>query len=153
MEEIGITLRGCSAEDIVDGNVNVILSIVWVLVYNSVQLQFLPVTNMVEAKKMIMDWVKDSISGKTNVKVDDLETGWQDGLAFAAIVNKFRPDIIDFNAALNKGPAVRLEFVLGSLKTKLNMPEIIKVADMMQPYKPDERSMFAFLVILKELLK
>ena len=43
-------------------------------------------------------WARRVTDGYPNVSVRDMSSSWKDGLAFCAIVHKFRPDLLDFAA-------------------------------------------------------
>jgi actinin alpha len=54
----------------------------------------------------LLEWVGEQTTGYAGVDVRDFAKSWTNGLAFCALLNKFRPDLLDF-ARLNAGDAER----------------------------------------------
>ena len=42
-------------------------------------------------------WAKQVTSGYPGVNIRDFTSSWRDGLAFCAIIHRFRPDLLDFS--------------------------------------------------------
>ena len=50
----------------------------------------------VKGAKALEVWARRVTDGYPNVRVRDMSRSWKDGLAFCAILHKFRPDLLDF---------------------------------------------------------
>jgi hypothetical protein len=65
-------------------------------------------------------WCKTHTSGYQNVSVNNFHTSWKDGLALCALVHKFHPEILQFEALSKDQPLENLELAL-SAASKLGM--------------------------------
>ena len=52
----------------------------------------------VRGAKALEVWARRVTDGYPNVRVRDMSSSWKDGLAFCAILHKFRPDLLDFDS-------------------------------------------------------
>ena len=52
----------------------------------------------VKGAKALEVWARRVTDGYPNVRVRDMSRSWKDGLAFCAILHKFRPDLLDFDS-------------------------------------------------------
>ena len=52
----------------------------------------------VKGAKALEVWARRVTDGYPNVKITNMSSSWKNGLAFCAIVHKFRPDLIDFTS-------------------------------------------------------
>ena len=51
---------------------------------------------MVKGAKALEMWCARAAAGYPGVEVCNMSSAWRDGLAFAAIIHRYRPDLIDF---------------------------------------------------------
>lgn len=149
----GMNMRGYGPEDILDGNVNVISAIIWSIIsVSSVHPFDAQNTTETKAKQLLLQWCQQQVQGYPSVRIDNLDLSWQDGLGFCALLHKYRPDMIDYNAALNQGDD-RIDYVMALLAENFGVTPILLPADLKKKdFKPDERSVFAFLTVLREVL-
>ena len=52
----------------------------------------------VKGAKALEVWARRVTDGYPNVKIRDMSSSWKNGLPFAAILHRFRPDLIDFDS-------------------------------------------------------
>lgn len=95
-----IRLVGIHAEDIADHNLKLTLGLVWSCI-NKFQIEDISVEEQT-ARNALLQWCKKNTQGYEGVNVQNFTTSWSTGLAFCALINRFRPEIIDYNS-LDKG--------------------------------------------------
>ena len=57
----------------------------------------------------LLEWCQRQVKGYDGVQVKDFTTSWKDGLAFCAILHKYRPNLLKFESVKGKDPKARLE--------------------------------------------
>ena len=55
-------------------------------------------TMAVKGAKALEVWARRVTDGYPNVKIRDMSSSWKNGLAFCAIIHRFRPQLIDFHS-------------------------------------------------------
>lgn len=53
---------------------------------------------VLSGKQALLQWVKGCVEGYPNVRVKNFTKSWQDGLAFAALLCNFCPELLDFDS-------------------------------------------------------
>lgn len=59
------------------------------------------------------------------VDIKNFTTSWSDGLAFNALIHKFRPDLLDYDSVLKQHPNARLENVFFAAHQHLNIERLL----------------------------
>jgi hypothetical protein len=93
---LGIKIVSISGKDIADGNLKVILGLIWMLIA-SLHLQ--PSVKAIKgetetATAALLKWCQSASEGHEGVSILDFKRSWKDGRALAAIIHHFRPDVI-----------------------------------------------------------
>ncbi|KAL6069157.1 alpha-actinin [Balamuthia mandrillaris] len=152
IREVGLPVSDFGSEDVLDGNVPVLLRMIWPIIYNSIWPEFDPKRHTEEeARTVLLAWAKAATKGYANVSIENLDSSWRDGLGFCALFHHFRPDLIDFQHTSTMG-LQRLEMVLGVAEESLQIPRILEADDLCKDHlAPDDKSVFAFLCACREV--
>ncbi|XP_049266951.1 muscle-specific protein 300 kDa isoform X1 [Rhipicephalus sanguineus] len=96
------------------------------------------------ARKALLHWVKNSISQRFGVQVNDFGPSWRDGLAFLAIVHCIKPSLVDLDSAKKMDARNRLERAFSLADRELGIPRLLDPEDVDVP-QPDERSVMTYV--------
>nr|VZI40666.1 unnamed protein product [Spirometra erinaceieuropaei] len=96
LKERNIHLENIGASDIVDGNANLILGLIW-----TIMLHF-------------------------QVHVHNFTTDWTDGLSICALLHRHRPDLLDFNTLLSESPLSRITTAFTVAASGLRIPVLVE---------------------------
>ncbi|KAI0763582.1 actinin-like protein [Trametes elegans] len=139
----GVKLTNIGPEDIIDGNLKLILGMIWTLI-----LRF-TIADISEeglsAKEGLLLWCQRKTEPYKEVNVQDFSLSWSDGLALCALIHCHRPDLIDYDK-LDKDDRhgnTRLAFQVA--EEHLGIPQLLEVADLCDSQHPDERSVMTYV--------
>jgi len=141
--EKGVHLVQIGPEDIVDGNLKLILGMIWTIILRF-QIQDISMEEL-SAKEGLLLWCKKKTEGYKDVKVENFHTSFQDGLAFCALIHKHRPDLLDFSKLNKENKAENLQLAFDIAEKHLDVPKLLDVADIVDVPKPDERSIMTYV--------
>lgn len=139
----GVIVYNIGAEDIIDANLKLVLGLLWVLI-----LRF-TISDINEeglsAKEGLLLWCQRKVAGYEGVEIRDFSTSWSDGLAFCALLDRHRPDLMDFyelDPSDHRGNTA-LAFEISS--EQIGIPQLLDVEDICDVTKPDERSVMTYV--------
>ncbi|KAJ7600888.1 actin cross-linking [Mycena floridula] len=139
----GVKLTNIGPEDIIDGNLKLILGMIWTLI-----LRF-TIADISEeglsAKEGLLLWCQRKTAPYKEVNVQDFSVSWSDGLALCALIHCHRPDLLDYDK-LNKADRhgnTLLAFTVAA--EHLNIPQLLDVEDLCDSDRPDERSVMTYI--------
>lgn len=139
----GIKLTNIGPEDIIDGNLKLILGMIWTLV-----LRF-TIADISEeglsAKEGLLLWAQRKTAPYKEVNVQDFSISWSDGLALCALIHCHRPELLDYDK-LDKSDRhgnTRLAFQVAA--DHLDVPQLLEVEDLCDSTRPDERSVMTYI--------
>ncbi|KAK9469706.1 calponin homology domain-containing protein [Lipomyces arxii] len=137
----GIQLHNIGAEDIVDGNIKLILGMLWTLILNFSISEIN--AEGYTAKEGLLLWCQ-RMTAMYDVDIKDFSSSWNDGLAFCALLDRHRPDLIDFDALDKSKVRENIEMALRLASEEVGIPQLVDVEDVMVS-KPDERSIMTYV--------
>ena len=139
----GIQLTNIGAEDVVDGNRKIVLGLIWTLI-----LRF-TISDINEegmsAKEGLLLWCQRKTACYDEVEVRDFSTSWNDGLAFCALLDIHRPDLIDFDSLDKSDRRGNMQMAFDIAQKEIGIPILLDVEDVCDVAKPDERSLMTYI--------
>lgn len=139
----GIQLHNIGAEDITDGNLKLILGLLWILV-----LRF-TISEINEeglsAKEGLLLWCQRKTAGYEGVDIRDFSTSWCDGRAFCALIDRHRPDLLDYDELDFSNPKEATALAFQVAHEQVGIPQLLDVEDVCDVTKPDERSVMTYV--------
>ncbi|KAK0654519.1 hypothetical protein QBC41DRAFT_369229 [Cercophora samala] len=139
----GIQMTNIGAEDVVDGNRKIILGLIWTLI-----LRF-TISDINEegmtAKEGLLLWCQRKTACYDEVDVRDFSGSWNDGLAFCALLDIHRPDLIDYDALDKSDHRGNMQLAFDIAHKEIGIPKLLDVEDVCDVAKPDERSLMTYI--------
>ena len=68
-------------------------------------------THQSSLEKALLQWCQVNTAPYPGVDIKNFSTCWSDGLAFAALIHRWRPELLDFATIAAKDPNLRLDSV------------------------------------------
>lgn len=138
----GIQMTNIGAEDVVDGNRKIILGLIWTLI-----LRF-TISDINEegmtAKEGLLLWCQRKTACYEEVDVRNFTDSWNDGLAFCALLDIHRPDLIDYDTLDKSDHKGNMQLAFDIAK-EIGIPDLLDVEDVCDVAKPDERSLMTYI--------
>nr|CAD7437532.1 unnamed protein product [Timema bartmani] len=124
-------LQLIGAEDIVDGNPNLISGLVWLLIQTfqiesvlspeTTQLIEDETTKIMCAKETLLKWCQEQTKTYEGVDIKNFNHSWRDGLAFNAIIHSVYSNLIDYNALKDQDPQKNLRNAFKTASSELGI--------------------------------
>lgn len=138
-----IQMTNIGAEDIVDGNRKIILGLIWTLI-----LRF-TISDINEegmtAKEGLLLWCQRKTACYDDVEVRDFSSSWNDGLAFCALLDIHRPDLIDYDSLDKNDHRGNMKLAFDIASNEIGIPDLLDVDDVCDVPRPDERSLMTYI--------
>ncbi|XP_038866526.1 F-actin-monooxygenase mical1-like isoform X1 [Salvelinus namaycush] len=99
----------------------------------------------VGAFEELLKWCQQHTAGYDRVKVKDLTQSWRSGLALCALINTFRPHLIDMSSLKESDSVHNNQLAFSLLEEELGIPPIISASDMATKEQIDKLSMVLYL--------
>ncbi|CAK9033192.1 Alpha-actinin-4 (Non-muscle alpha-actinin 4) [Durusdinium trenchii] len=131
-----IPLVNIGSTDVMRGNEKLILGLVFSLV-----LRFEVVG--ADGKQGLLLWLQRSTKGYPGVDVQDFTTSWKDGLAFNALIHRYRPDLLNFDELSAADAMGNCEKAFAVADEQLGINRLLDPEDVVA--HPDEKSQVAYL--------
>ncbi|MCO5585318.1 hypothetical protein L7F22_039251 [Adiantum nelumboides] len=139
----GVILTNVGAEDIVDGNLKLILGMIWTLI---LRFTIADISEEgVNAKEGLLLWCQRKTAPYKEVDVKDFTYSWQSGLAFCALIHRHRPDLLNYDSLDKTDAHACTRTAFDVAQQHLGIPQLLDVEDLCDVKKPDERSVMTYV--------
>ncbi|XP_062351908.1 F-actin-monooxygenase MICAL2 [Cinclus cinclus] len=101
----------------------------------------------------LLTWCQKQTEGYRNVNVTDLTTSWKSGLALCAIIHRFRPDLIDFEALKEEDVVRNNQLAFDVAEQEFGIPPVTTGRELGSAGEPDKLSMVLYLSKFYELFR
>ncbi|NXJ61082.1 MICA2 monooxygenase, partial [Rostratula benghalensis] len=101
----------------------------------------------------LLTWCQKQTEGYRNVNVTDLTTSWKSGLALCAIIHRFRPDLIDFDALSEEDVVKNNQLAFDVAEQEFGIPPVTTGKEVGSAEEPDKLSMVMYLSKFYELFR
>ncbi|BFZ59316.1 alpha-actinin [Saitoella coloradoensis] len=139
----GVQFTNIGPEDIMDGNLKLILGLIWTLIlrFTIAEINEEGLT----AKEGLLLWCQRKTAPYREVDVQNFSTSWRDGLAFCALIHRHRPDLLDYDALDKDDWRGNTQLAFGVAAEHIGIPQLLEVEDVVDVEKPDERSVMTYV--------
>ena len=93
----------------------------------------------------LLQWCRQVTSDYPGVSVNDFSGSWRSGLAFCAIIARFRPDLIDFDSLDGSKSYENCHTAFSLAEEMLDIPALLEAGDMVTMQEVDTRSVITYL--------
>ncbi|VDK41939.1 unnamed protein product, partial [Anisakis simplex] len=107
----------------------------------------------VSAKDALLQWAQDVTRGYPGVNVRNFTSSWRDGLAFNAILHRYRPNLIQWNKISDESVSARerLNNAFAAAENEFGVSRLLDAEDV-DVETPDEKSIITYVSSLYNAL-
>uniref|UniRef100_A0A7E4VAI7 Glycine--tRNA ligase n=1 Tax=Panagrellus redivivus TaxID=6233 RepID=A0A7E4VAI7_PANRE len=105
------------------------------------------------AKDALLQWARKVTQGYPGVAVNNFHNSWRDGLAFNAILHRYRPNLINWNQVSDKNTSAheRLRTAFDAADNEFGVSKLLDPEDV-DVDRPDEKSIITYVSSLYNAL-
>lgn len=138
-----IQLTNIGAEDIVDGNRKIILGLIWTLI---LRFTISDINDQgLSAREGLLLWCQRKTACYDEVDIQNFSGSWNNGLAFCALLDIHRPDLIDYDKLDKSDHRGNMQLAFDIASKEIGIPDLLDVEDVCDVAKPDERSLMTYI--------
>jgi Ca2+-binding EF-hand superfamily protein len=128
---------------VVDGNRKIILGLIWTLI---LRFTISDINDQgLSAREGLLLWCQRKTACYDEVEVRDFSGSWNDGLAFCALLDIHRPDLIDYDSLDKSDHRGNMQLAFDIASKEIGIPDLLDVEDVCDVAKPDERSLMTYI--------
>jgi len=132
----GIKLVGIDGGNVVDGNLKLILGLIWIIILRF-QIQ---VNEGNSARQELLDWVRSRIP---EYNINNFGGDWQSGKAICALGEAVQPGQMNLPRDFSNDPVKNCQMGLTKAEQNMKIPQLIDAEDMANA--PDELPMMTYI--------
>jgi filamin len=136
-----IKLVGIGPEDITDGNLKLILGLIWTLI-----LRFQIQRSGFEGKAELLEWVRKQVA-PYGEKPNNFNLDWRNGRVLAALTDSLKPGVFPQNTWTGE-PVPDLEKAQNIAENEYSIPKLIDAIDIYEC--PDELAMMTYISYFRD---
>lgn len=127
----------------VDGSQKIILGLIWTLI---LRFTISDINDQgLSAREGLLLWCQRKTACYDEVHVHDFSGSWNDGLAFCALLDIHRPDLIDYDKLDKSDHRGNMQLAFDIASKEIGIPDLLDVEDVCDVAKPDERSLMTYI--------
>ena len=142
-----VKLVNIRSADIVDGNIKLILGLVWTLILHyQISLGFKDDKSGLTPKQALLKWLQEKLKDRPCGPPKNLTHDWKDGLRLAALCDELAPGLIPDADSLNPSDAAaNVQDAIEQAHEYLDVPKLMNTEDIAANPNIDEKSMMTYL--------
>ncbi|KAK1888949.1 Nesprin-1 [Dissostichus eleginoides] len=95
-------------------------------------------------RKALLKWVQHTATKRLGLEVKDFGPSWRTGLAFFAVINALRPNLVDMERVWRRPNRENLQEAFSLAEKELGVPQLLDPEDV-DVDKPDEKSIMTYV--------
>jgi len=132
----GVKLIGIDGGNIVDGNLKLILGLIWIIILRF-QIQ---VQGDSSARQELLEWVRSQIP---EYNINNFASDWQNGRALCALAEALQPGQMNLPNDFKKDPTANVQMALDKAHDNMKIPKLVDAEDVAN--SPDELAMMTYI--------